>query len=27
VQLSEIQANAAVDSAKFGKPAPPAPLK
>jgi len=27
VQLSEIQTNAAVDSAKFGKPAPPAPLK
>ena len=27
VQLSEIQANAAVDAAKFGKPAPPAPPK
>lgn len=27
VQLSEIQTNAAVDAAKFGKPAPPAPLK
>jgi hypothetical protein len=27
VQLTEIQANAAVDTARFGKPAPPAPPK